>query len=814
MLLAAGEAPTDRPSAKHWAFLPPKQPNVPSVRDSQWSANPIDAFIAAEHDRRDMRPVGPAQKHVLLRRVYLDLIGLPPTPEEVRAFLSDTSTDAYERVVDRLLASPHYGERWGRHWMDVWRYSDWAGYGQEIRQSQRHIWRWRDWIIESLNSDKPYDRMIVEMLAGDELAPNDPDTVRATGFLARSWFKFNRNVWLDNIVEHTSKAFLGVTLNCARCHEHKYDPIAHEEYYRFRAFFEPHSVRTDRVPGQSDLMQDGLPRVFDAEPTAATYLFERGDEAQPDKKLSIAPTVPAVLATGKSPPIEPVILPVTAWYPALRPHVQRETIAAAEAEAIKARMSLDDANRAVTDAKLQLVKIRETEAPAAAAPNAVDPTDPEAAVERAKQAAGLAELQARASDARLAAVLARVAADNARFADPPDPRSGEAAARAAAAERRAAVCNAEENVRRIQQSHAAAQQAAKPGDAKSTEAVAAAEKKLTEARGQLKSALDALAKTDANYTRLGDVYPLTSTGRRLALARWIASPQNPLAARVAVNHIWLRHFGRPLVPTVFEFGSAGQPPTHPELLDWLATQFMDCGWNMKTLHRLIVTSNTYRLASSVDERQTAIGNQPAVDPENVYLWRQNWRRMEAEVVRDSVLNVAGRLDAALGGPDVDHALGMTSARRSVYFRTAFEKQMTFLTQFDVASVNECYRRSESVVPQQALALANSAMSLTQSRWLARDLGRAVGDGAQVGADGAFIAAAFEHVLGRPPSDAERSECLRFLSVQTELLRDPTRLTPVTTGSAAELKPASDPAQRARENLVHVLFNHNEFVTIR
>src|SRR5439155_24064128 len=164
------------------------------------------------------------EKRILIRWVYLDLIGLPPTPEEVAAFLADDSPDAYEKIVDRLLASPRYGERWGRHWMDVWRYADWDGYGNEIRNSQAHIWHWRDWIVESLNDDKGYDRMVLEMLAADELAPGDENAVRATGFLARNWFKFSRNTWLENTIEHTSKAFLAVTMNCARCHDHMYDP--------------------------------------------------------------------------------------------------------------------------------------------------------------------------------------------------------------------------------------------------------------------------------------------------------------------------------------------------------------------------------------------------------------------------------------------------------------------------------------------------------------------------------------------------------------------------------------------------------------
>ena len=257
-----------------------------------WVRNPIDAFLAARHEQRGLTPRPPAAPGELIRRVYLDLIGLVPTPEEVRAFVADPSDRAYEELVDRLLASPQYGERWGRHWMDVWRYSDWDGFGAEVRESQPHIWRWRDWIVESLNADQGYDRMIVEMLAADEAAPDDPAALRATGFLVRNWYKFNRNVWLDATIEHTAKAFLGLTLNCARCHDHKYDPIAQTDYYRFRAFFEPHTIRTDRVPGQPDTAKDGLVRVYDGEPEAKTFLFTRGDEKRPVQDRPLAPGVP------------------------------------------------------------------------------------------------------------------------------------------------------------------------------------------------------------------------------------------------------------------------------------------------------------------------------------------------------------------------------------------------------------------------------------------------------------------------------------------------------------------------------------------
>ncbi|HEX4591557.1 MAG TPA: DUF1549 domain-containing protein, partial [Gemmataceae bacterium] len=211
-------------------FEPVRRPPVPDVRRLPGEiANPIDAFLDSARAEQGLSARPKAPKAVLVRRVYLDLVGLPPTPSEQESFEDDDSLDAYERLVDRLLASPHYGERWGRHWMDVWRYSDWAGYGAEVRESQPHIWRWRDWIIESLNADKGYDQMVREMLAADEIAPADVEALRATGFLVRQYYVFNRNVVLDNTVEHTAKAFLGLTLNCARCHDHKYDPISQRD---------------------------------------------------------------------------------------------------------------------------------------------------------------------------------------------------------------------------------------------------------------------------------------------------------------------------------------------------------------------------------------------------------------------------------------------------------------------------------------------------------------------------------------------------------------------------------------------------------
>ncbi|MBI1831755.1 MAG: DUF1549 domain-containing protein [Planctomycetes bacterium] len=617
-----------------------RRPEVPKANGT-WGRNPIDAFIAAEHAAWGLKPRPEAPREVLLRRVYLDLIGLPPTPAELHAFLADTSPNAFEKVVDNLLDRPQYGERWGRHWMDVWRYSDWAGYGAQVRDSQPFIWHWRDWIIDSLNTDKGYDRMILEMLAGDELAPTDPQALMATGYLVRNFKLLSREKWMQDTVEHTFQAFQGVTLGCARCHDHMFDPIQQVEYYQVRSIFEPYHVRTDKWPGEPDLKKNGLARAYDKDLGAPTLFFIRGDDRSPDKNKKIVPGVPDALG-GRFPKVEPISLP--------------------------------------------------------------------------------------------------------------------------------------------------------------------------KAEGK---------------------NPTQSTGRRLAFAKWLADPENPLTARVAVNHIWLRHFGQAIVPSVFDFGRNGRAPSHPALLDWLAAELMALegekgrkaegekgstegtapsppaplprrgegskAWKMKRIHRMIVTSATYRQASTPDLANTQI------DRDNKYLWRYPPHRLEAEAVRDCLFHVAGKLELTRGGPDIDYPLGLTTPRRSLYFRHAAEKQMEFLRLFDAANVTECYERQHSIVPQQALALLNSEVSLKHARILARTIAGAAKE------PEAFAVRAFEHVLSRPPTKAELVECTTFLAERTKA----NETAKLPGGNVADgSQPSSDPAQRARETLVHALMNHHEFVTIR
>jgi hypothetical protein len=781
---AGAEAPEDPlppDPREHWAFRAVLRPPMPQTTHRQWPQNPIDAFIAHEHDRLGLRPAEPAKRNLLLRRVYLDLIGLPPTADELDAFLNDRSPDAFERVVDALLARPDHGLRWGRHWMDVWRYSDWAGYKQEVRESQRHIWRWRDWIIESLNADKGYDRMVLEMLAGDEMAPADSDVLRATGFLVRNRHASNRNIWLDATVEHTAKAFLGLTINCARCHDHKYDPIPQIAYYQMRAIFEPHDVAIDRLIGQPDLLKDGLVRAFDGKPEAPTYRYIRGNEKQPDKEHPVSPALPEVLAERFD--IEPVRLPREARYSTLRSEFRDEDLAAAR--------------KALSQAEAALAKARQS--------NQADDTK----VQGKPMDTSLAEARVTVAAAELESLEARWAADLAKCNLDPDSNSEELASVAANAGRKAGVCRAQLAVCQSEQALTAARQS-KTDDAKSKTALTKAEKDLEAAQSNLAKALQASVKTDSNYTPIAKTYPETSTGRRLALARWIASADNPLAARVAVNHIWLRHFGAPIVENVFDFGLRSPRPVHAPLLDWLARELTltpseKPAWSMKRLHRLMVTSATYRLASGEGKADDA---NFTIDPDNRYLWRMNTRRLEAELVRDCLLYVGGSLDLSFGGPDIDQQLGESSRRRSVYFRHAYEKQMQFLVLFDAANVNDCYRRSESVIPQQALAVANSSLSLSQSRLLAAQLA------SSASSDGIFVTSAFMRILSRQPSFDEQSRCEEFLRQQSALLTESSRLNSFAGERKAEPAPAADPIQRARENLVHVLLNHNDFLTVR
>jgi hypothetical protein len=770
-IAAGAKAPADEPPEtdprQHWAFQRPKRPQMPT--DKHQFPNSIDALLAAEWEKHGLTPAGPADRATLLRRVYLDLIGLPPTRKELHAFLTDDSPDAYEKVVDRLLASPQYGERWARHWMDVWRYSDWYGRRStpDVLNSYGQIWRWRDWIVRSLNEDRGYDRMIVEMLAADEVCPEDDSRVVATGFVVRNFFRWNYNNWMRDNVEHTAKAFLGLTLNCCHCHDHKYDPITQQEYFQFRAFFEPIEIRHDRWPGEPDPGQypkysygasykpitSGMVRVVDEKLDAKTQFYTRGDERNVEKdREPVPPGVPAFLGGGKF-EVKPVALPPTAWYPGLKPFVRAE-------ERAKRVQSVKSAEAALARAK----------AAARPTPTAVGALGGVTSGVHVIRINAVRVAEARLTSARsdLASLDARIAADDViHLGKPGDAKAVKAAAAVA------------EWQYRYDSAVAALMQADAVG------------KPTGPTRKALNTAWKEAARPILDYSPLTPTYPKTSTGRRTALANWIADRDNPLTARVAVNHILGWHFGRPLVETTNNLGRSGAKPSHPELLDWLAVEFMEKGWRQKPLHRLIVTSRAYRMSSRSPSSN---------DPDNVWLARFPTLRIEAEVVRDSLLSVAGVLDRTAGGPEIPQDQGLKSNRRSLYFSHHGETRMEFLDLFDAANPCDAYIRTATVLPQQALALANSELTLRLSRTLATKL---------TGTDTEFVRAAFEQVLSRPPRDAELTAALDFLKRQAALFEV----------NKAELKPAkdgpsADPKQRVRENLVHALFNHTDFVTVR
>lgn len=562
----------------HWSFQPLKRPAVPVVRDGAWAANPVDAFLKARLDASKLIPNPPAARRELIRRVCYDLTGLPPTPTEVAAFVADDSPGAYERLVDRLLESPRYGEKWGRHWLDLVRFAETNSYERD--GPKPHTWRYRDYVIRSFNADKPYDRFLREQLAGDELPDADADTIIATGF-------YRLGIWddepsdrdlarydgLDDIVATTGQVFLGLTFDCARCHDHKIDPIPQKDYYQLVSFF--HNINHFRNGGSTDEV---------------------------------------VLTAG-------------------------------------------------SDGRAGFEYIpREKERP----DDFRQPIKPAAAPERALC---VTEAGPKASETF---VLLRG-----------NPQL--------------------------------------KGD------------KVTPGFPQILGGGLATVPTPSPAAR--------TTGRRLALANWIASPDNPLTARVMVNRLWQHHFGRGLVRSPNDFGLQGDKPTHPELLDWLAVEFIAQGWRLKPLHRLMVTSRAYRMSSR--------GNPMALaaDPTNNLLWRFDMRRLTGEEIRDSILAVSGTLNLKMYGPGIyvdiprEVLAGQSMPgkgwgksppaeqnRRSVYIHVKRSLLTPILETFDAPDTDRSVpARFATTQPGQALGMLNSEFVNKQAAVFAERLRREAGD---------------------------------------------------------------------------------------
>lgn len=589
---------------------------------------------------------------------------------------------------------------------------------------------------------------------------------------------------MEETVEHVGKGFLGLTLNCTKCHDHKYDPFVQTDFYRFRAFFEPYHARLDVLPGEPDLARDGLPRAYDGWLDRPTYRFVRGDEGRPDKSAAMAPGVPALLAF-KPLEVRPVSLPKSSWQPERRPWVLDGYLR-------QARAALERAGATV--ARLKAAAAPTPEAGAAAATAAGGGRHrARRMVERGRPRWGPARRMGRR-----------------RFTSrhrPTPPRRSRPYRhhQAVMAEREVAAAKARQAVVAAEQKLARA--AADQKDATAKELQAARETPTARPRSPSRPSI-LLLVSPGSPAPAG--HPRASSIRRPTIRRWSFRPRAPAAAppsrtgsptrairsrpasRPTISGLAIS--GAPLAPTVFDLGRKGQPPANPALLDWLAAELIDSGWSLRELHRRIVTSEAYRMSSST-AGDSALAN-AAKDPENRHLCAAS-PRLEAEAVRDSILSLAGALDLTLGGPPVPLAAQDDSVRRSLYFFHSYNERNTLLTTFDEAAVKECYRRDQSIVPQQALALANSRLVLDAAPRIARRIEHELAaDGSPNGdSDTDFVRRAFLVLLGEQPTDAELAATRRALEAWRKL--------PETTRGPG-----------AHAHLVWVLLNHNDFVTLR
>ncbi|MDA1276755.1 MAG: DUF1549 and DUF1553 domain-containing protein [Verrucomicrobia bacterium] len=668
---------------EHWAFQPLIRPAVPTINDGGWIRNPIDSFVLAKLESRNWKPAPHADWNRLLRRVYLDVIGLPPSLEKQEALLLAPSDEALDRIIDYLLSRPEYGERWARHWLDVVRYAESNGYERDA--AKPFVWRYRDYVIQAFNKDKRIDRFFKEQLAGDELADANAETLIASGFNRLGHWddepadpETDRFDQLDDLVSTTSAAFLGVTLGCARCHDHKFDPFSARDYYSMVAIFNPLERPRD---GRTEL---ALPV---GSPEEIQRLTGRDD------RISALEKEAALLTKEQN----------------------GENSISPSKEFSSARDSR------LSDLKQRIQSLREQ-----------TPDLPRGYF-----------LREPAREAPITHVLLRGSPRN---------RGPEV----------------------------------KPA----VPAVLASEQPLF--------------KNSPNQT----------SGRRMALAEWIVSEENPLTARVWVNRIWQQHFGMGLVRTPNDFGTLGDKPTHPELLDWLAHWFThDAGWSLKKLHKLILSSNTYRMSRSTQTDHSAD------DPENRFLWRLPYRRLEAEAIRDSMLAVSDRLDRTMYGHSIypfvpRQALEGHSdpdkiwkpfdereaSRRTVY---AFIKRSMVVPMLEVLdlceSTQSSAQRMVTTIAPQALTLFNGDFANRQAAHFAKRLIKEVGRSPERQIDHAYRLA-----LCRLPTTTEKGTMFQFVDNETKRFEAESVTSP-------NLREDDSSENRALEQMCRVILNLNEFV---
>jgi hypothetical protein len=728
--LVAGQTPAKNVPDKPWAFRTPQRPVVPAVAAKAWVRNPIDAFTLAAMEKAGVRPAEEADRVTILRRLSFDLTGLPPTPEEVAAFLQDRAPDAYDKIVDRLLASPRYGERWAMYWLDLVRFAESDGFKAD--DTRPLAWRYRDYVIDAFNHDKPYDRFILEQLAGDELFPDDPAALVATGFNRHGPTEHNaknielhRQEILNDMTDTTGLVFLGLTVGCARCHDHKYDPILHTDYYRLQAFFAAFRNKNDQALAKADELAE----------------YEKGMQTWREQTAAL----------------QKKMADLDAPY----------------------RQKMINVNKVKYDKFLQ------------------DSYD--------MPASQRTPLQQQFAD--MFALQLKV-------------------------DRTAMVKSMKEPVKKDYEALAAElakfdhlKPKAPPASMSLTDIGPAAPATYLLKRGDYKNKGKEL---EPGFLAIFDPAPAvipppppgaTTTGRRTVLAKWLAQPDHPLTARVMVNRLWQHHFGRGIVGTASDFGAIGDQPTHPELVDWLATEFVKEGWSLKKMHRLMVTSATYRQSSRADAATLKD------DPDNKLFSRMNRRRLEGEALRDAMLAVSGLLNLKTGGPGVFPELpaeiNLPKAkwpvtadagernRRSVYVFAKRNLRYPLFGTFDAPEGNEsCSRRNVSTSAPQALMLLNGQITLDWGRSFAGRVLRAAGN-----EPGAVTDQIYRFALGRAATTSETQRALDFLQQQSAHLRE--RLAAKQTvvgplGGPAETDPAF---AAAVVDLCHVLLNVNEFAYV-
>ena len=689
------------PEKPYWAYVKPVAESPPDVQGSPWIRNGIDSFIVKRLQEEGLSPAPPASRRTLIRRLFFDLLGVPPEPAEVETFAGDPSPNAYEALVDRLLADPRYGERWGRHWLDLARYSDTNGY--EGDPEYYHTWRYRDYVIDAFNGDKPYDLFVKEQLAGDEffemmsagaLPPPDPESVVALTFLRLAPFteprgEEDRHVLLSEMTSTVGSVFLGLTVGCAQCHDHKYDLLPTRDFYRLKAFFA--TVQID-PPRPGDIQQLGGPQPAGFVNPARGERWER-ERAALEQRLQTTEKSFALF-------YEPLLERLKAY----RLEAARDRLASPEPEP----PTFKDLKKAIRD----------------------DQGYRKFSMEEHRQ---FTDFRHRVLRLKNAIERRKPLAMSLRNAD--GPPYGPNVSTTYVLERGHWNRKGEP---------------VEPG---------------------FPSAIEGHSQPATIDLDPFGRYP--TRGRRLVLAKWIASPENPLTARVMVNRLWQWHFGRGIVDTPSDFGKNGAAPTHPRLLDWLARELVERNWSLKSMHRLMVTSGAYRQSSLHSDPEAA-----RIDPQNRYLWRFQRRRLEGEAVRDSILTASGRLNGDRGGPPVFPPLppgldeaqkvqgtntwetmpGPRGRKRSVYIFQRRSLSMPLMETFDAPVPNaSCARRETSVSVLQALTMYDGEFVNEEARHFAERIKREGGAGAT-----SRVRQAFRIALGRDPRPEETAQARRLL----------------------------------------------------